>query len=54
LEYIITQINMGLTSREWVNKVGLVALFQMEWKHHKHEIIAKFSILGRKKMKFWQ
>jgi hypothetical protein len=42
---------MGLTSREWVNKVGLVLLFQMEWKHPRHEFMAKFSILGRKKMK---
>jgi hypothetical protein len=45
---------MGLTSREWVNKVGLVALFQMEWNHPKHEIMEKNSILGRKKMKSLQ
>jgi hypothetical protein len=41
---------MGLTSREWVNKIGLVALFQMEWKHPRHEIMEKNSIFGRKKM----
>jgi hypothetical protein len=45
---------MRLTSREWVNKVGLVVLLQMEWKHPKHEIMAEFSILGRKKMKSLQ
>jgi hypothetical protein len=45
---------MGLTSREWVNKVGLVVLFQMEWKHLKHEIMVEFSILGRKKKKSLQ
>jgi len=45
---------MGLTSREWVNKVGLVVLFQMEWKHPRHEFMAEFSILGKEKMKSLQ
>jgi len=45
---------MGITSREWVNKIGLVALFQMEWKHPRHEFKAEFSIIGRKKMKSLQ